>query len=183
LANLKETEKARRFTWESEQRAMFAQLQDENERKFRTMQDENERKFRIMQEEINSLKEYIRHLESTSATVSTASQNSVSEIPHESPPFQDLPQEHRSLPNQDSSYPLFVQGSSTDPTPCQANAVLESIASTDDNPTPYSRKRTSSPSSGVDDSSEDEESGIISRPTKRINGHDNRCLTVQVYMG
>ena len=137
------------------------------------IQEENEQRLRAMQEEINSLKEYIRHFESSTTTVPTAPQNSAP--PSESTPFQGLPQEHL-----DSPYPLFVQGSSTDPASYQGNEVMDSTANTDDNPTPFTRKRTSSPSSDNGESSEYDELSIPSRPTKRINGHDTRCLTIQV---
>lgn len=140
------------------------------------IQEENERKLRTMQEEINSLKEYIRHFESTTTTVPAPFQNSVPEPLRKSTPFQGPPQEHF-----DSPYPLFVQGSSTDPAAHQVNEALDSTVNTDDNQTPYSRKRTSSPSSDNDESSEYDELPNTSRPTKRINGHDTRCLTIQVY--
>lgn len=131
-----------------------------------------------MQEEIDSLKEYIRHFESATTTVSAASQNSAPEIPRDSTPFQDLSQDH--ISNQDASYPLFVQGSSTDPAPYQSNGTLENLVNADEN-VPYTRKRTTSPSSGDDESSEDDELSSAQRPSKRINGHDTRCLTIQVY--
>ena len=147
------------------QRAMLAQIQEENEQRFRTMQ-----------EEINSLRDYIRHFEPTTTTAPAVSQTSVPEFPRESTPFQDLPREHL-----DSPYPLFVQGSSTNPTAYQGNEALNNLANTDDNLTPHTRKRTSSPSSDNDESSEYDELSNGSRPTKRINGHDTRCLTIQVY--
>ena len=160
-----QAEKNRRLAWE----ARFAQIQEENERRFRTMQ-----------EEIDSLKEHIRNLESVTA-VPAAPQPSAPELPHDSTPFQDtfqdFPQGH--LSNQDASYPLFVQGSSTDPTPYQDNGILDGIADVNDNPT-YTRKRTTSPSSEEDESSEDELSFNTPRPSKRINGHDTRRLTIQV---
>jgi hypothetical protein len=134
------------------------------------IQEQNEQRLRSMQEEINSLKEYIRHFESTTTTVPAASRNSVPELPRESTPLEHL----------DSPYPLFVQGSSTDPS-YQGNGVMVSIANTDDNPTPYTRKRTSSPSSDSEESSESDELSNPSRPAKRINGHDTRCLTIQVF--
>ena len=158
-------EKVRRLAWEKEQQAVLAQIREQNEQKLRSMQ-----------EEIDSLKEYIRHFEPTTTTVPTASRNSVPEPPREPTPFQDLPQEHL-----DSPYPLFVQGSSTDPASQQGNGAVVAVASTDDNLTPYTRKRTSSPSSNSDKSSECDELSNPPRPAKRINGHDTRCLTIQVY--
>ena len=140
------------------------------------IQEEYERRFRTMQEEIDSLKEHIRRFESTTTTT-TETATSQTRGPT---PFQDLPQEHPPLPNQDSSYPLFVQGSSTDPISYQGNGVSDSIANTDDNQTPPSRKRTTSPSSDDDDSSEYDDFSNPPRPAKRINGHDTRCLTMQV---
>lgn len=140
------------------------------------MQEENERRIRAMQEEIDSLKEFIRHLDPATIPVPSASQNSPAES-RESPPFRGLSREH--LSGQDSSYPLFVQGSSTDPTSYQSGGMLDSTANTDDSPA-YTRKRTTSPSSDDDESSEYDEPSNASRPTKRINGHDTRCLTIQV---
>ena len=152
----------------------------EQEARFVRVQEDNERRFRTMQEEIDTLKEHIRHFESATTTASAASQHSTStlDLPRESTPFQDLPQDH--LSNQDTSYPLFVQGSSTDLTPHPGNDILDSLSNADDNP-PNARKRTTSPSSGDDDSSGDDESSNAQRPTKRINGHDTRCLTIQVH--
>lgn len=169
MREFKQAEETRRSTWEREQRAILAQIQEEYERRFRTMQ-----------EEINYLKEYIRRFEPTTATVPAISQDTVPELPRESTPFQGPPQEHLSLPNQDSSFPLFVQGSSTEPAAYLGNGVSDSISNADDNQTPYSRKRTTSPSSDDDESSEYDELPNASRPTKRINGHDTRCLTIQV---
>jgi len=131
-----------------------------------------------MQQEIDSLKEYIRNLGSGTTGVPAASQNSAPEIPRDSTPFQDLPQDH--ISNQDASYPLFVQGSSTDSAPYHSNGILNNLGNTDEN-VPYTRKRTTSPSSGDDESSEDDELSNAQRPSKRINGHDTRCLTIQVY--
>ncbi|KAF9782915.1 hypothetical protein BJ322DRAFT_1073300 [Thelephora terrestris] len=171
LANLREFEQAeqtRRSTWEREQRDIQARIQGEYERRFRTMQ-----------EEIDNLKERIRRFESATAAVPATSQNTVSEPPRELTPFQDLSQEHLSLSNQDSSFPLFVQGSSMESTSYQGNGVSDSISTTDGVQTPCSRKRTTSPSSDEDESSECDEFPSASRPTKRINGHDTRCLTVQ----
>jgi len=170
LASLKasgEAEKTRRLAWEEEHEARSAKIQEENERRFRAMQ-----------EEIDSLKEHIRHFESATTITPTTSQLPAPEIPRDPTPFQDIPQDH--LSNQVSPYPLFVQGSSTDPTPYQANGILVSLANTDDN-LPNTRKRTTSPSSGDDDSSGDDGSFNAQRPSKRINGHDTRCLTIQVY--
>jgi len=169
LASLKESgqaEKTRRLAWEGEHEAGLAKIQEENERRFRTMQ-----------EEIDSLKGCIRHLEFATTTAPAASQHSAPEIPRDPTPFQDLPQDH--LSNQVSPYPLFVQGSSTDPTPYQASEILVNLANTDDN-LPNTRKRTTSPSSGDDESSGDDGSFNAQRPSKRINGHDTRCLTIQV---
>ena len=163
-----QAEKARRLTWEREQQAILARFQEANEAKFRAMQ-----------EEIDSLKGYIRHIESATTTSSAPPQNPVSESPRRSTPLRDIPQECLSVPGQDTLYPPFIQGSSTDPSPHQSNGIPETIASTSENPTPYTRKRTSSPSSGDDESSEQDEPQT-SRPSKRINGHDTRCLTIQV---
>lgn len=168
MKEFEQKEKSRRLAWEREQEARFAQIREENERRFRTMQ-----------EEIDSLKVYIQHFESATTTVSAVSQRSVPEPLRDPTPFQDLPQDH--LSNQDTSYPLFVQGSSTDPTPHQSNGRLDSLANTDDS-VPYTRKRTTSPSTGVDESSEEDEPFNAQRPSKRINGHDTRCLTIQVYI-
>ena len=140
------------------------------------IQEQNEQKLRSMQQEINSLKEYIRHFEPTTTTVPTAPQNSVPELSRQPTPFQDLPQERL-----DSPYPLFVQGSSTDPASYQGDGATVTVASTDDNQTPYTLKRTSSPSSNGDESSEYDELSNPPRPTKRLNGHDTRCLTIQVH--
>ena len=167
LEEFQQAEKNRRLAWEREQEARFVQIREENEQMFRTMQ-----------EEINSLKEHIRQFESATTTVSAASQNSAPEIPRDPTPFQDLPQDH--IPNRDAPYPLFVQGSSTDSAPYHNNGILDSLVNTDEN-VPYTRKRTTSPSSGDDDSSEDDELSNAQRPSKRINGHDTRCLTIQVY--
>ena len=129
-----------------------------------------------MQEEIDSLKEYIRHLKSVS-TAPAAPQNAAPEPTHDSTPFQDLPQDH--LSNQDTPHPLFVQGSSTGPTPYQDNEILDDLPDVDDNLT-YTRKRTASPS-GDDGSSDDYGLPLdTTRPNKRINGHDTRRLTIQV---
>lgn len=163
LEGSQQAEKNRRLAWEKEQEARW---------------EENERRFRTMQKEIDSLKEHIRHVESGTTTVSTASQNSVPEVSRDLTPFQDFPQDH--TPNQDASYPLFVQGSSTDPAPYNSNGILDSLVNTDEN-VPYTRKRTTSPSSGDDESSEDDELSSAQRPSKRINGHDTRCLTIQVH--
>jgi hypothetical protein len=130
-----------------------------------------------MREEIDSLKERVRHFESTTTTVSTASPNTAPEIPRDLTPFQDLLQDP--ISNQDASYPLFVQGSSTDPAPYHDDGILDGLANTDEN-VPYTRKRTSSPSSDDDESSGDDERSNSQRPSKRINGHDTRCLTIQV---
>lgn len=168
-ANFEEfqVEKNRRFAWEREHEARLIQIREESERRFRTMQ-----------EEIDSLKEYIRHLGSGTIGVPAASQNSAPEIPRDSTPFQDLPQDH--ISSQDASYPLFVQGSSTDSAPYHSNGILNNLGNTDENVS-YTRKRTTSPSSGDDESSEDDELSNAQRPSKRINGHDTRCLTIQVY--
>lgn len=159
-------EKNRRLAWEKEQEAMLVQIREESERRFRTMQ-----------EEIDSLKEYIRQLDPATTTMPAAPQSSVPEIPRDLTPFQDLPQDH--LPDQDASYPMFVQGSSTDPTPYQGNGILDSLIRADGNVT-YTRKRTTSPSSDDDESSDDDDLSSVQRPTKRVNGHDTRCLTIQV---
>jgi len=164
LRGFQQAEKNRRLAWEREHEAKL---------------EEHERRFRTMQEEIDSLKEHIRHVESTTTTtVSAASKHSVSEVPRDSTPFQDFPRDH--TPNQDASYPLFVQGSSTDPAPYHSNGILDSLVNTDES-VPYTRKRTTSPSSGDDESSEDDELSSAQRPSKRINGHDTRCLTIQVH--
>jgi len=131
-----------------------------------------------MQEEIDSLKGSIRHLKSVS-TPPAASQNAAPEPTHDSTPFQDLPQDH--LSNQDTPHPLFVQGSSTNPTPYQGNEILDDLAEVDGNLT-YTRKRTASPPSGDDESSDyDGQPLDTPRPNKRINGHDTRRLTIQVW--
>jgi hypothetical protein len=162
---MKESEN-RRLAWEREQEARFAQIQEENERRLRTMQVE-----------IDLLKEYIRHLESTT-TMPAASQHPAPELPHDSPQFQNLPQDH--LSSRDVSYPLFVQGSSTDPAPYQGSGISDSLADMDDN-LAYTRKRTTPQSSGDDESSEDDGVSLNTpRPSKRINGHDTRRLTIQV---
>ena len=169
LASLKESERAeksRRLAWERDQEVRLAQIREENERRIRTMQ-----------EEIDSLKEYIRHSGSATMTIPAASQNTTPDVPHESTPFQDLPQDH--LSNQDPSYPSFVQGSSTNSVPYQGNGMLDGLSNPDDN-TPFTRKRTTPPSSGDDENSEDDEPTNAQRPSKRINGHDTRCLTIQV---
>jgi len=162
-----DAEKRRRFAWEREQEDKLAQVREENERKFRTMQGE-----------IDSLREYIRHFESGTTTTSITPQRSAPDPPRDSTPFQDLPQDQR--PNHDASYPMFVQGSSTGPTPYQDDGRLGSLADMDDSLS-YTRKRTTSPSSGDDESSEDGELLNTPRPSKRINGHDTRCLTIQVH--
>lgn len=162
-----QAERNRRLAWEKEHEAKLAQIREEDERRFR-----------VMQEEIDSLKGHIRQLESATTTVSAAPQSSVPENPRDLTPFQDLPQDH--LPDQDASYPLFVQGSSTDPTPYQGNGILDSLINADGN-VPYTRKRTTSPSSDDDESSDDDDLSNLQRPTKRVNGHDTRCLTIQVY--
>ena len=165
VKSFEQVEKNRRLAWEKEHVARFAQIQEENERRFRTMQ-----------EEIDSLKDYIRHLGS-GATVPTALQHSAPELPHDPIPLQDFSRDH--LPNQDASYPSFVQGSSTNPTH-QDNAGLDGIADTGDSPA-YTRKRTTSPLSGDEESSEDGDLSLNTlRPSKRINGHDTRRLTIQV---
>ena len=131
-----------------------------------------------MQEEIDSLKEYIQHLKSVS-TAPAASQNAAPEPTHDSTPFQDLPQDH--LSNQDTPHPLFVQGSSTNPTPYQGNEILDDPTDVGDN-LGYTRKRTASPPSGDDESSDYDGLPLdTSRPNKRINGHDTRRLTIQVW--
>ena len=160
-----QAEKNRRLAWEQEQEARLTRIHEENEGRLRTMQ-----------EEIDSLKEYIRHLKSAT-TVPAASQNSAP--PHDPAPFQDPPQDH--LSNQDVPHPLFVQGSSTDPTPYQGNETLGGLADVDENLT-YTRKRTASPPSGDDESPDDDGLPLgTPRPNKRINGHDTRLLTIQVW--
>ena len=130
-----------------------------------------------MQEEIDSLKEYIQHLKSVS-TAPAASQNAGPEPTHDSTLFQDPSQDH--LSNQDTPHPLFVQGSSTNPTPYQGNEILDDPADVGDN-LGYTRKRTASPPSGDDESSDYDGLPLdTSRPNKRINGHDTRRLTIQV---
>jgi len=129
-----------------------------------------------MQEEIDSLKEDIRHLKSV-PTAPAVSQNAAPETTHNSTPFQDLPQDH--LSNRNTPHPLFVQGSSTDPTPYQGNEILDDLVDAGDN-LGYTRKRTASPPSGDDESSDYDLPLDTSRPNKRINGHDTRRLTIQV---
>ena len=159
-------EKNRRLAWEKEHEAKLTQIQEENEGRLRTMQ-----------EEIDSLKEYIRHLK-TVTTVPAVTHNSAPEPPHDSTPFQDLPQDPP--PNQDTPRPLFVQGSSTDPAPYQANEISDGLAEVEEN-LAYTRKRTASPPSGDDESSDDYGPVLDTpRPNKRINGHDTRLLTIQV---
>lgn len=169
MKGFQQAEENRRIAWEREHEAKLVQILEETERRFRTMQ-----------EEIDSLKEYIRHghVESATTTISTASQNSAPEVSRDLTPFQDFPQDH--TPNQDASYPLFVQGSSTDPAPYHSNGISDGLVNTDES-VPYTRKRTTSPSSGDDESSEDDELSSAQRPSKRINGHDTRCLTIQVH--
>ena len=130
-----------------------------------------------MQEEIDSLKEDIRHLKSV-PTAPAASQNSALAPPRDSTPFQDTPQDH--ISNQDTPHPLFIQGSSTDPTPYQSNEILDDLAEVNDN-LAYTRKRTASPPSGDEESSDYDGLALDTpRPNKRINGHDTRRLTIQV---
>lgn len=162
-----QAERNRREAWEKAQEAKLAQIREEYERKFGSMQ-----------EEINTLKGHLRQLESATKTVSSAPQSSAPDIPRDMTPFQDLTQDH--LPDQDTPYPLFVQGSSTDPTPYQGNGILDSLIHADGNVT-NTRKRTTSPSSDDDESSDDDGLSSVQRPTKRVNGHDTRCLTIQVY--
>jgi hypothetical protein len=161
-----QAERNRRLTWEREQEARFVRIQEDNERRFHAMR-----------EEIDSLKEYIRHLKSTT-TVPATLQHPAPDILHDSTQFQDLSQDN--LSNPDASYPLFVQGSSTDPAPYQGNGILDNLADVDDN-VAYTRKRSTPPPSGDDESSEDDGLSLSTpRPTKRINGHDTRRLTIQV---
>ena len=161
-----QVEKNRRVAWEREQEAKLTRIQEENEGRLRTMQGE-----------IDSLKECIQHLKSV-INVPAAPQTSAPEPTHDSTPFQDLPQDH--LSNQNTPHPLFVQGSSTDPAPYQANEILDDLADVDDN-LRYTRKRTATPPSGDEGSSDDYGMPLDTpRPNKRINGHDTRLLTIQV---
>ncbi|KAG5653037.1 hypothetical protein H0H81_002659 [Sphagnurus paluster] len=199
-----EIERRRRFAWEQEQEAKYAQRQAEMERMMLEMR-----------QEITSLRSTL-NTNTKSAPVSgllTPQYNMSPPLATQRPPQPASPISPVSQPSS-YPYPAFVQGSSSQPihshqvyeapyqmSPQPETTIIETPAPSATpspsprltivqpsqlhhaptaSPVPNRRKRqTSDLSSDGEGNSSDSSASNNSRPLKRVNHHDKRCLTIQ----
>lgn len=139
-----------------------------------------ERRFLDMQQEISGLKTYISLIQPVAGARDSAHPFAQQHAPY-------MPQ------TQPNHYPNFVQGSSNMPldgpslhteeralstTPMSSGSSSTGVSTA--RRSAYPRKRPSPPTSTSESESSDGESATSeARPSKRVNGHDSRCLTIQ----
>ncbi|EDR12809.1 uncharacterized protein LACBIDRAFT_311674 [Laccaria bicolor S238N-H82] len=197
-----EIERKRRLAWEQEQEAKYAQRQAQTERELFDMRQEME----LFRSNIKDLRNSQRSGVLTSHCTSPVSseQRSHQPVSPVSPVLQTATHANQVFVQGSSSDPLSAQPSyyhahqfettqdrhpqefvpssqSITPTPSPQLTLVEASRQFPENNTSRrkSRKRQNSELSGSTDSSSSESSGQSqSRPQRRINHHDKRCLTI-----
>lgn len=191
-----EAEKVRRAEWEKEQESKYAERQAQLENQISAMRDE-----------ITTLKTQLAERPSSEPT-SPVSISMPQYSSHLMGPEDTMSSEYLPSPVSQAPYPQFVEGSSSNPLGSDYSPSPDFTASTASSsytmlPSPQSpsvevvtphhtsHANTPKPSehqSNIDDDNDDgseseseqSDSGPPTKPPRRKNGHDTRCLTIHV---